>query len=290
MLWNIIPLNDRGKTVQESADVRGLEDVAREIRKLVLTTVHEAGAGHTGGAMSIPEILSVLYFHTMKIDPSRPDWPERDRFILSKGHSAIGLYAALCLRGYFGKECMCEFDHIDGRLQGHPDMLKTPGIDMSTGSLGQGLSAGIGMAIGRDRRGMDFHVYVLLGDGELQEGQVWEAAMYAGFHRIKKLIAIVDYNQLQLAGWTKDTLDLEPLADKWKSFGWTALSCDGHSVPELMDTIDQAKSVDEGPVVVIARTLKGRGVSFIEGNVSWHAKAPSDSELEQALAELECAG
>ena len=265
-----------------------LRKTARQIRRLVLTAVHSSGAGHTGGAMSIPEILSVLYFHTMKIDPDRPLWPERDRFILSKGHASVGLYAALCLRGYFGESCMCEFDQIDGRLQGHPDMLKTPGVDMSTGSLGQGLSAGLGMAMGRDRRGLDSWVYVLMGDGELQEGQVWEAAMYAGFHRIKKLIAIVDYNQLQLTGWTKDTLDLEPLDKKWEAFGWKVFSCDGHDVGCLVETMDKAKAVDDGPVVVIARTMKGRGVSFIEGNVGWHAKAPSDQELKRALEELEC--
>lgn len=260
-------------------------DIARDIRRLVLKTVYEAGAGHTGGALSIADILSVLYFHSMKIDPQRPDWPQRDRFILSKGHSAIGLYAALCLRGYFGPECMCEFDHIDGRLQGHPDMNKTPGVDMSTGSLGQGLSVGIGMVIGRDKLDMDFHVYVLLGDGEIQEGQVWEAAAYAGFNKIKKLIAIIDYNQLQLTGRTEDTLDLAPIEEKWHAFGWNVFSCDGHSVEELAGTVDQAKAVD-GPAVIIANTLKGQGVSFIAGNVSWHAKAPTSDELERSLEEL----
>ena len=268
--------------------VQELERAAREMRKLLLAAVHAAGAGHTGGSLSIPEILSVLYFHTMRVDPKRPDWPERDRFILCKGHASVALYAALCLRGYFGPECMMEFDRVDGRLQGHPDMLKTPGVDMSTGSLGQGLSVGIGMALGRDRRGMDFHVYVLLGNGELQEGQVWEAAMYAGCHRTRKLVAIIDYNQLQLTGWTKETLDLEPLEDKWRAFGWRVFSCDGHSVAELMRTIDEARSVEDGPSVVIARTLKGYGVSFIAGNVSWHARAPTDEELERALSELEC--
>ena len=266
-----------------------LNRIASEIRKLVLATVHKAGAGHTGGALSIPELLSVLYFDAMRIDPARPDWRERDRFILSKGHASVALYAALCLRGYFGKECMCEFDRIDGRLQGHPDMLKTPGVDMSTGSLGQGLSAGIGMAIGRDRRGLDFTVYVLLGDGEVQEGQVWEAAMYAGVHKISRLVAIVDYNQLQLTGWTKETLDIEPLADKWRAFGWQVLECDGHNVVEISEAIEKAKAVSNGPVVIIAHTLKGKGVSFIEGNVPWHAKAPTAEELEKAMEELgEC--
>jgi transketolase len=181
---------------------------------------------------------------------------------------------------------MCEFDHIDGRLQGHPDMHKTPGVDMSTGSLGQGLSVGIGMALGRDRKNQDFYVYVMLGDGESQEGQVWEAAMYAGFNKIKHLIAIVDYNQLQLTGRTEHTLDLEPIADKWRSFGWNVFSCDGHNVGDLVNTIDQAKAVEDGPAVVIANTLKGQGVSFIAGSVPWHAKAPTNEELERALAEL----
>ena len=270
----------------EPAAIQELKDFAKDIRCLVLKTAHDAGAGHTGGAMSIPEILSVLYCHSMKIDPKRPDWPERDRFILSKGHSSIGLYAALCLRGYFGKECMCEFDPIDGMLQGHPDLLKTPGVDMTTGSLGQGLSVGIGMAIGRDRQDMDIHVYVLLGDGELQEGQVWEAAMYAGFHKVKKLVAIIDYNQLQLTGWTKDTLDLEPLEDKWRAFGWRVFSCDGHDVASLVETLDKARMTDDGPCAVIANTLKGKGVSFIAGQVQWHGRAPSSEELARALDEL----
>jgi len=268
--------------------VRQLERRAKEIRGLVLTTVHGAGAGHTGGSLSIADILSVLYFHAMDVDPNRPDWPERDRFVLSKGHASVALYAALCLKGYFGHEWLCEFDRADGRLQGHPDMLKTPGVDMSTGSLGQGLSVGIGMALGRDRRGMDFHVYVLLGDGEIQEGQIWEAAMYAGSHKVKKLVAIVDYNQLQLTGWTKDTLDLEPLEDKWRAFGWNVFSCDGHDISCLTRSMDEARKFEGGPSVVIARTLKGHGVSFMAGNVSWHAKAPTDDELRQALEELEC--
>ena len=267
--------------------IHQLQKTSSEIRAVTLKAVHGAGAGHTGGSLSIAEILSVLYFHVMNIDPKRPDWPERDRFILSKGHAAVGLYAAMCLRGYFGSECLSQFDHIDGMLQGHPDMLKTPGIDMSTGSLGQGLSVGIGMALGRDRRGMDFNVYVLMGDGELQEGQVWEAAMYAGCHKISKLIAIVDYNQLQLTGWVKDTLNMEPVEDKWRAFGWNVFSCDGHDVACLAASLDEAKTLDNGPSVVIARTLKGQGVSFIAGQVPWHAKAPDDKELEQALEELD---
>jgi transketolase len=260
---------------------------ARKIRELVLRCVCHAGAGHTGGALSIVEILTALYFHVLRIDPANPQWPERDRFILSKGHAAVALYAALAARGYFGEALMEEFDRLDSCLQGHPDMLKTPGVDMSTGSLGQGLSAGIGMALAARKLGLGFHTYVLLGDGELQEGQVWEAAMYAGFNKVRRLVAIVDYNKLQLTGRTEATLDIEPLADKWRAFRWRTIECDGHCLPEVIASLEKARDrSEEGPVVIIAHTHKGHGVSFICDRVEWHAKAPSAEELRVALAEL----
>ena len=263
-----------------------LRRVAAEIRKLTLEAIHHAGAGHTGGSLSIAEILAVLYWRLLKIDPECPEWEARDRFILSKGHAAVGLYAALALRGYFPQRMMREFDHAGGRLPGHPDMLKTPGVDMSTGSLGQGLSVGIGMAMGARRRGIDCHTFVLLGDGEMQEGQVWEAVMYAGFHQIDRLVAIVDANGLQLTGRTSDVLDLEPLADKVAAFGWETCACDGHDVCALDEALARARAVTGRPVMVIARTVKGHGVSFIADRVEWHAKAPSEEQLTAAIQEL----
>lgn len=268
-------------------DVKGLECRAKRVRELILRTLCYAGAGHTGGSLSLVETVTVLYFHVMRIDPRNPQWEDRDRFILSKGHSSAGLYPILAERGYFPIEKLEEFDRLDGMLQGHPDMTQTPGIDMSTGSLGQGLSAGIGMAVGGRAMGRTFHTYVLLGDGELQEGQVWEAAMYAGFHKVRNLVAIVDCNKLQSTGRVAETLDVEPLADKWRGFRWETLECDGHDFADLISTIDKAKEMsDAGPVVVFARTNKGQGVSFICDNVEWHAKVPTADELRRALDEL----
>ncbi len=245
-------------------------------------------AGHTGGSLSEVEILVTLYFRFLRIDPRRPDWAERDRFILSKGHASPGFYCTLACRGFFPEEKLAEFDAVDSMLQGHPCMLRTPGVDMSTGSLGQGLSAGAGMVLGRDQLEMQFLVYVLLGDGELQEGQVWEAAMFAGQRRLTGLVAIVDYNRVQLSGTVPNTLDLEPLADKWRAFGWQVLECDGHDVAELAGAIGQARQRSaSGPVVLIAHTVKGKGVSFMEGKYQWHGRAPNEEERRQAVAEIE---
>ena len=265
-----------------------LKRVCRHIRQSIINTIAHAGAGHTGGSLSEVEILTALYFRIMRINPSCPQWPDRDRFILSKGHASPGYYCTLARRGYFDEERLAEFDAIDSMLQGHPCMRRTPGVDMSTGSLGQGLSAGAGMILGRDRLGMHFHVYVLLGDGELQEGQIWEAAMFAGRRKLNGLIAIVDYNRVQLSGTVPGTLDVEPLADKWRAFGWQVLECDGHEVASVVGTIEQAKqSSVSGPVVVIAHTTKGKGVSFMEGKYQWHGRAPNDEERRHALAEIE---
>jgi len=269
-----------GETIAE------LRRRARRIRRLVLKTIADVGAGHTGGSLSAVEILTVLYYHALNIDPNDPAWPERDRFVLSKGHASVALYCALAERGYFPAEKLREFDRIDGMLQGHPCMRQTPGVDMSAGSLGQGLSCGIGMALGGLAKEMDFRVYVLLGCGELQEGQVWEAAMYAGVHRLDRLTAIVDYNSVQLAGTIKDTLSVEPLAEKWRAFGWEVFECDGHLIHELVDTIGQAAQVKGKPQVIIAKTVKGKGVSFMEDKYAWHAKAPTEEELAKALAEV----
>lgn len=278
-----------GNTSKLSNDeIRELKDMCRYVRKSVINTIANAGAGHTGGSLSEVEILVALYFRIMNINPHNPALPERDRLVLSKGHSSPGLYCILARKGYFKEERLAEFDAINSMLQGHPCMLKTPGVDMSTGSLGQGLSAGIGMVLGRDKRNMDFTVYVVMGDGELQEGQVWEAVMYAGCHKLTGLVAIVDYNKVQLAGTIADTLDLEPLTDKWKAFGWSFLECDGHNIAEVVGTIEQAKDMSKaGPVIIIAHTVKGKGVSFMEGKYQWHAKAPNEEERQKALTELD---
>ncbi len=271
-----------------SDEIQELKQICRYVRKMIINTIADAGAGHIGGSLSEVEILVGLYFRIMNIDPHNPTWQKRDRFILSKGHASPGYYSVLANRGYFHEDKLADFDGIDSMLQGHPCMVKTPGVDMSTGSLGQGLSAGIGIALGRDKRKMAFDIYVLLGDGELQEGQNWEAAMYAGHHKLKGLVGIVDYNKVQLAGSVPDTLDLEPLGDKWKAFGWAVLECDGHDIGQVVCTIEKAKQMSRtGPVAVIAHTVKGKGVSFMEGKYEWHAKAPNEQERQQALEEID---
>ena len=276
----------RRRQLEADAVAAPLHARSQRTRRLILGTIAHARAGHTGGSLSATDILTVLYFHAMKIDPVNPTWPERDRFILSKGHSSPALYCTLAQRGYFPEERLREFDRADGMLQGHPCMLRTPGVDISTGSLGQGLSCGIGMALGGLAKGLDFHVYVLLGCGELQEGQVWEAAMYAGAHGLDRLTAIVDYNGVQLSGTVQEVLSVEPLAEKWRAFGWEVSECDGHSIPDLMDTLGCAAEVKGKPTLVIARTVKGKGVSFMENRCAWHGKAPSQEELAKALVEV----
>ena len=266
--------------------IETLEKQAKKIRRMVFETIAKAGAGHTGGSLSWVEIGTVLYFHFLKINPTKPCWSDRDRFILSKGHSSPTLYCCLAERGFFPLEKLDEFDRINGMLQGHPCKLKTPGVDMSTGSLGQGLSVGIGMALGRNAKKMDFYVYIVLGCGEIQEGQIWEAAMYAGFHKIDKLIAIIDYNKVQLTASVNETLGMEPLREKWEAFGWKVLECDGHSIAELIETIGDARKVKNKPAVVIAHTVKGKGISFAEHQATWHARAPSKEEFEQGMKEL----
>jgi len=267
-------------------EVEVLKQAARDVRSIVIRTTHGAGCGHTGGSLSEADILTVLYFNVMNVDPARPDWSDRDRFILSKGHASPGYYAVLAKRGYFPEEMLKTFDQIDSLLQGHPDMRKTPGVDMSTGSLGQGLSVGIGMALGGRANGQAFHTFVLLGCGEIQEGQVWEAAMYAGAHRVSRLSAIIDYNKVQLSGRMEDVLSTEPLPEKWTSFGWRVMECDGHDVGALLRVLREAKNVTDQPVAVIAHTVKGKGVSFMEHQFAWHGKAPNDAEASRALAEL----
>jgi len=264
-----------------------LNSIAQQLRRLIIETAHSARAGHTGGSLSEVEILTALYFSFLNIDPEHPDWEDRDRFILSKGHASLGYYAALAQRGYFPIEELETFDREDSALQAHPDMHKCKGVDFSTGSLGQGLSIGVGIALGALKKNKRMRTIVLLGDGECQEGQVWEAAMFAGSNHIPKLIAIVDYNKVQLSNRVDENISLEPFAFKWEAFGWNVLSVDGHDIAELLSALSRADHLSEqGPVVVIANTIKGKGVSFMEGKFEWHGKAPNDQEYIEALKEL----
>jgi transketolase len=272
-------------TVDENL-VRELEARARQIRVDVLKMIHAANSGHPGGSLSAADIVTTLYFHELRVDPLNPKWPDRDRFILSKGHACPVWYACLAERGFFPKETLATLRRIDSILQGHPDMKKTPGLDMTTGSLGQGLSCGVGMALGGKLAKKDFRVYVLLGDGELNEGQVWEAAMAAAKYKLDNLVAIVDYNRLQVDGFVDEVMPLEPLAAKWKAFNWHVCEIDGHNIAEILSALAEARATANRPTCIIAHTVKGKGVSFMENKVEWHGMAPDDAQLEQALAEL----
>ncbi|WP_181347116.1 transketolase [Thalassobacillus sp. CUG 92003] len=266
---------------------------AAGIRKGVIETVYQQKQGHVGGPLSAADILSVLYFDIMTIKPEDPDWPERDRFVLSKGHSAIGLYVTLALRGYFPYAELATFDALHSRLQAHPDMTKLPGLDMSTGSLGQGISSGVGMALAAKRQNKAYKTYVLLGDGESQEGQVWEAARVAERYQLGNLVVIVDANNLQQYGWQSDDKNGRDTPDsnhgaKWKAFGWNVSEVDGHDISALKETLQHITSAPDGkPKAVIAHTVKGKGVSFMEGNFKWHSNVPTDEEFEHAMSELE---
>jgi len=274
---------------------RDLQAKAVQVRKLILQAVKKAGAGHVGGPMSMVEIALAMYFKILRIDPKNPQWPDRDRYVLSKGHSCIALYAVLALRGYFPVEEVFTYDAINSRMQGHPDMTKTPGIDMSSGSLGTGASPPLGMALAARRLGKDFHTWVHLGDGEVQEGQVWEMAFVASQYNVDNLTAIVDYNKVQQFGFPKDgnvhrrVNPLVQLPEKWRAFGWNVIECDGHDFDQLIPACEAAKGTKGRPTCVIAHTTKGKGVSFMEGDYNWHAKVPCDEELAKAMTELEAA-
>ncbi|MEK6716900.1 MAG: transketolase [candidate division NC10 bacterium] len=268
---------------------------AVQVRKLILQAVHTAGAGHVGGPLSMVEIAVAMYFKILRIDPKNPQWPDRDRYVLSKGHSCIALYATLALRGFFPVEEVFTYDAMNSRMQGHPDMTKTPGIDMSSGSLGTGASPPLGMALAAKRLGKDFHTWVHLGDGEIQEGQVWEMAFVASQYQVDNLTAIVDYNRVQQFGFPKDgnvrrrVNPLVQVPEKWRAFGWHVIECDGHDFDSLIPACEEAKTTKGRPTCIVAHTIKGKGVSFMEGDYNWHAKVPSPEELAKALAELEAA-
>lgn len=268
-----------------------LTRMALEIRREIIKSIYKAGSGHSGGSLSAADIMSVLYFNKMNIDPENPQWDDRDRFILSKGHANPALYAALALRGFFPKEDLATLRQIGSNLSGHPACFKTCGVDMSSGSLGHGLSIGLGMTLAAGIKNKNYKTYVLIGDGELQEGANWEAAMAAAHFEAKGLIAIVDSNDVQLDGTLEEIMKISPLKEKWQAFGWQVLSVDGHNIDALMDVFDEANGLScNGPVVIIAKTVKGKGVSFMENKAEWHGKKIEDDEYEIALRELKLEG
>jgi len=266
--------------------LKELQTKCLDVRKDVVSMIHTAGSGHPGGSLSAVEILTVLYFHEMKIRTEEPAWQDRDKFILSKGHAAPLLYAILAERGFFPMADLATFNAPGTKLQKHLDMHLVPGVEMSTGSLGQGLSAGIGMALSSRLDKQDSYVYVLVGDGELQEGQIWEAAMAAAQFKVDRLIVFLDKNNCQVDGYTCDICCIDPVDEKWQSFGWHVQSIDGHDVNQIMDALSIAKSVPGKPHIIIANTIKGKGVSFMENKPEWHARAFTEEEYEQAMAEL----
>ena len=268
-----------------------LQKMAVEVRKGIVTGVHSAKAGHPGGSLSAADVFTYLYFEEMNVDPKNPKDPKRDRFVLSKGHTAPGLYSALAHRGYFPVEDLLTLRHIGSHLQGHPCLQHTPGIDMSSGSLGQGISVAVGMALSAKLSNEDYRVYTLLGDGEIQEGQVWEASMFAGARHLDNLCVIVDNNGLQIDGAVADVCSPYPIDKKFEAFNFHVINvADGNDMDQLRAAFEEAKTVKGMPTAIIMKTVKGKGVSFMENQVGWHGKAPNDEEYEIAMADLEKAG
>jgi transketolase len=277
---------DRAKAEVFSSDEE-LKTVAKRLRHHIINMIGKAGSGHPGGSLSSVEIVTTLYWNVLRHRPDDPQWRDRDRFILSKGHAAPLLYAVLAECGYFPVSELTTLRRMDSRLQGHADRTATPGVEMSSGSLGQGLSFAIGVALAGRLNTQGYRVYALLGDGECDEGQVWEAAMAAAHFKVDNLVAIVDNNGLQIDGWNCDVMNLEPLNKKWEAFGWHVIEVDGHDFTQLLDAFEQAKLIKGQPTVIIAHTIKGKGVSFMENNADFHGKAPNAAEVETALKELE---
>jgi transketolase len=278
---------ERRKTMNDQELAR----TANEVRKGIVTAVHAAKSGHPGGSLGAADILTFLYFEEMNVDPARPDDPDRDRFVLSKGHCAPALYAVLAERGYLPKDELVTLRHVGSRLQGHPNMNDTPGVDMSTGSLGQGVSAAVGMALSAKMFGDSYRVYALLGDGECEEGEVWEAAMLAGNHALDNLCVIVDHNGLQIDGPIEEVNSAMPLADKFRAFRFHVVEvADGNDFGQLRAAFAEARATKGAPTAIVCETVKGKGVSYMENQVGWHGKAPNDEQYEQAMAELGKAG
>ena len=268
-------------------EVLELEGIARDLRVKILRMIRRRQAGHPGGSLSAAEIVAALYFKVLWIDPQRPDWPERDRFILSKGHASALLYAALARRGYFNPAELEGWGNLDCALQGHPDRLKTSGVDMNSGILGHGIAIGAGLALAARQRGVDYRTYTLLGDGECQAGIVWEGANTAAKFGLDNLTAIIDYNDVQLDGPVHRIMPLSPLANRWRDFGWHVVEINGHSVRQVYDALMLAREIHDRPTAIVAHTTKGKGVSYMENKAHWHGNAPNDQQLEQAIAELE---
>ena len=267
-------------------DHKGLNEITNVIRKDIVSMICKSKSGHPGGSLSAVEILTALYFDQMNIDPTNPKMEDRDRFVLSKGHAAPALYATLAQRGYFAKDELNNLRQLGSMLQGHPDMKKVPGVEMSTGSLGQGFSVACGMAMAAKLDNAPWNVYALLGDGEVQEGIIWEAAMSAAHYKLDNMIAFLDYNGLQIDGEVESVMNINPIEDKFKTFGWNVITIDGHDFDQIFAALDMAKDTVDNPTMIIAKTIKGKGVSFMENQASWHGSAPSEEQLEQALSEL----
>jgi transketolase len=267
-------------------DVAGLRQMAAQIRHDIIYMTHAAQAGHPGGSLSATDIVAALYFRVMRIDPARPDWPDRDRFILSKGHACPAWYSALAERGYWGKEHLGTLRQLGSLLQGHPVMQKTPGVDMSAGSLGQGMCAGLGMALAGRLRKADYRVWVIIGDGEAQEGSIWEAAMAAAAHKVDNLTVVMDVNRIQNDDFVENVLPMGPIVPKWEAFGWHTIEIDGHDMAQVVSALEASREVTGKPTVIVAHTIKGKGVSYMENNPAWHGQAPNDEQAAQAYAEI----
>ena len=268
-------------------DVKELENIAKKIRLGIIEQVYNGKSGHPGGSLSCTDILTVLYFNQMNISPENPKSPKRDRFVLSKGHASPALYSTLAHRGYFNIEELKTFRNIESKLQGHPDMNKVDGVDMTSGSLGQGLSVANGMAIAGKLDKKQYRVYAILGDGEIEEGQIWEAAMASSKYKLDNLCVIVDNNNLQIDGTIEEVMNSKPIDEKFQKFGFETITIDGHNISEIMEAFNKAKEIKGKPACIIAKTIKGKGVSFMENQVGWHGKAPNDEQFKQAIQELE---
>ena len=267
-------------------NIEELQEIAKKIRRGIIESVYSGQSGHPGGSLSITDIMAVLYFYEMNINPQNPKDENRDRLVLSKGHCAPALYSALANRGFFDVDELQTLRNIESRLQGHPDMKKIPGVDMTTGSLGQGVSAANGMAIAGKLDNKDYRVYCILGDGEIEEGQIWEAAMAASKYKLDNLCVIVDNNNLQIDGTIEEVMSSYPIDEKFRSFGFQVINIDGHNIQEIIDAFDVARNVKEKPTCIVAKTVKGKGVSFMENQVGWHGKAPNEEQYRQAMEEI----
>ncbi|MBN3038282.1 MAG: transketolase [Candidatus Omnitrophica bacterium] len=277
--------HSRTRKTHSSEEVKKLKEKAKQIRRLIVQMLAKAGSGHPGGSLSSTDIMTCLYFSVMNHEPKKTKWPGRDRFHMSKGHCCPVWYAVLAESGYFPKEWLWTLRKLGSNLQGHPDW-RTPGVDVGSGSLGQGLSIALGMALAAKLDKAGHRVYVLLGDGEIQEGQIWEAAMAASHYRCDNLCAVLDYNGYQIDGKVSEIMNLEPLVEKWRAFGWHVVTIDGHDIADILSAFDQAKDLKDKPTIIIARTIKGKGVSFMENVVDFHGRAPTEAETKQALEEL----